>query len=243
MNRENSKGIFFGILGILTLVIAIMGATLAYFTASAVQGTTPIEVSAATVTISYIQGTILTANELVPSEESVVDWAYLNEGRDEADQCIDAKGYQVCSVFRFQVSNAKGKTDQSIIGTILTTTDVTAEGGQNTEFDNLSYTVYDVKTDGTKTKLNPNKTTFAKTGLTSQLFDNGRGEATSHQVPVLAGEVHSFEIVIWLNELANDPYNDPEGSGNQNHEQGLSYQGTVSVEVAGGSGMITGTTD
>ena len=77
MNQESGKGIIFGVLGILTLIIAIMGASLAYFTATAMD-TDPekIIVQAATVTISYDNGRNLEAKDLIPSSFAAAEWAY-----------------------------------------------------------------------------------------------------------------------------------------------------------------------
>ena len=241
MNQESGKGIIFGVLGILTLIIAIMGASLAYFTASAMSGEDPIEVTAATVTISYIQGQILRANELIPATSTVVDWAY-ERGTDEETgedlQCKDAKGYQVCSVFRFDASNELGRNDQRIIGSITTTTDLAALEQEN-EFRNLSYTVYTVSDNGERTKINPELTKMAQSGGKTQLFNNGSGDANANEVLIEAGAIKHFEIVVWLNEQATDIEND-KGEGNQDDEQGLSYTGLVEISISNASDKVTG---
>lgn len=243
MNQESGKGIIFGVLGILTLIIAIMGASLAYFTASAMSADEPIEVTAATVTISYIQGEILRANELIPATSTVVDWAYnrtdVDRETQESLQCKDNLGYQVCSVFRFDASNQAGRNDQRIIGTITTTTD-TASLGQENEFRNLSYTVYDVDDEGNRTKINPNLTKLAQFGGKTQLFNTGSGDSSANEFLVEAGSIHHFEIVVWLNEQSTDLEND-DGSGNQDDEQGLSYTGIVEIGISNASDKVTGT--
>jgi len=241
MNQENGKGIIFGVLGILTLIIAIMGASLAYFTASAMSGEDPIEVTAATVTISYIQGQILRANELIPATSTVVDWAYergVDEETQEDMQCKDAKGYEVCSVFRFDASNEAGRNDQRIIGSITTTTDLAALEQEN-EFRNLSYTVYTVSDNGDRTKINPELTKMAQSGGKTQLFNNGSGDAGANEVLIEAGSIKHFEIVVWLNEQATDLENDT-GEGNQDDEQGLSYTGLVEISISNASDKVTG---
>lgn len=263
MNQESGKGILFGILGILTLIIAIMGASLAYFTATAMD-TDPndIVVQAATVTISYLQGDILTATDLIPSSDKVVEWAY-KRGEEEVDgvgqvdqTCKDAKGYTVCSVFKFDVSNEAGKNDTAIVGTITTETEVN-NNKDGKEFDNLQYTVYEITKDeggnviGGPTKINYQNTTFEKkdqqnevTSIvgTTELFnhlvtDDG---LKANEVRIAAGEVKHFELVIWLNEVADDLEND-DGAGKQDFEQGLSYTGKIKVSVSGASDKITGT--
>jgi len=243
MNQESGKGIIFGVLGILTLIIAIMGASLAYFTANAMSGEEPIQVQAATVTISYIQGEILYANELIPATSNVVDWSYnrtaVDETTGESLQCKDNLGYQVCSVFRFDASNESGRNDQRIVGSITTTTDVAALG-QEKEFRNLSYTIYDVSEDGVRTKINPELTKLATAGGKTQLFNTGSGLEDANSFLVEAGSIHHFEIVVWLNEQSTDLEND-DGSGNQDDEQGLSYSGIVEIGISNASDKVTGT--
>ena len=249
MNQESGKGIIFGVLGILTLIIAIMGASLAYFTASAMSGDEPIEVTAATVTISYLQGEILTANELIPATSTVVDWAYnrtdVDEETQESLQCKDSLGYEVCSVFRFDASNEQGRNDQRITGSITTTTDLTTLG-QEKEFQNLSYTVYDVSYEGdevTRTKINPNLTKLLGFGQSTQLFNNGSGEDTANSILIEAGAIRHFEIVVWLNELSDEQPDteDNPTAGNQDFEQGLSYTGIVEIGISNASDKVTGT--
>ncbi len=257
MNQENGKGIIFGVLGILTLIIAIMGASLAYFTATAMD-TDPekIIVQAATVTISYEQGTILEAKDLIPASFDVAEWAY-NRGVEkdqetqieEDMQCKDDKGYTVCSVFRFNVSNEAGKNDSAIVGTIKTTTDA-SKNKDSREFDNLMYTIYEVEYDTSnvvtsRTEINKDKhITFGKvaddaTQLFSHALEPG-SDLKENEVKVPAGTKKYYELVIWLNEKSNDVTTD-EGTGNQDYEQGLSYEGTISVTVSGASDKITGT--
>ena len=95
MNQESGKGIIFGVLGILTLIIAIMGASLAYFTATAMD-TDPekIIVQAATVTISYDNGRNLEARDLIPTSFAAAEWAY-NRGieKDNAGRKLPALSF------------------------------------------------------------------------------------------------------------------------------------------------------
>lgn len=239
MERENSKGILFGVLGVMTLVIAILGASLAYFTAVDRSDENAVQVQAATVTITYVQGQVLQASDLIPATQTVVETAYAKSGEE---QCIDAKGQKVCSVFRFEAKNS-GEKNLDITGRILTTTQLSENGGedglQTREFDNLSYVVYDTTT-GEAAKVTTEKGTFAKFGGSTQLFVNG---SENNTVTVTSGASNKYEVLIWLNEVATpeqlaDPNNLIEGS--QNHEQGLKYAGTVEIAVHGASDKITG---
>lgn len=257
MNQENGKGIIFGVLGILTLIIAIMGASLAYFTATAMD-TDPEEivVQAATVTIAFENGSTLEAKDLIPATYDVVEWAYKRGmvenglGIEEDKQCIDDKGYKVCSVYRFSISNEAGKNDTAIAGTITTTTDA-ASTNEGKEFENLQYTLYEVETPdnwntiNNRTEINENHhTTFSKTaGTATQVFNHDvtDDELTANEYKVEAGVKKYFELVIWLNEKTTGDISSDNGEGNQDFEQGLYFSATINVSVSGASDKITGT--
>lgn len=238
MERENNKGILFGVLGIMTLVIAVLGASLAYFTAVD-RSEDEVQVQAATVTITYVQGKILQASNLIPATQTVVETAYAKSGEE---QCLDAKGQKVCSVWGFEALNS-GEKNLDITGKIITTTQLSENGGedglQTTEFENLSYIVYDTTT-GEPVKLTNEKVTFANHGSSTQLFVNGTENNT---VTVTSGSSNKYEVLIWLNEAASaEELADPNNltAGNQNHEQGLKYAGVVEIAVHGASDKITG---
>ena len=232
MERENGKGILFGVLGIMTLIIAILGASLAYFTATARSAENAVRVESATVAINYVQGQILQATDLIPATQAVAERAY---GQSGESQCLDSNNKKVCSVFSFETHN-NGEKDLEIVGKILTTTDITGE--QTTEFDNLSYIVYETTT-GAATPINTTKTTFANFGGSTELFNDG----TDNKVTVTSGSHNKYEVLIWLNELATSEQLQDETNmteGNQDHEQGLTYTGTVEITVSGTSDKITG---
>lgn len=254
MNQDNGKGIIFGVLGILTLIIAIMGASLAYFTATAKGTPDEVTVQATTVAISYTQGQNLVAEDLIPAEFSVVDWAYKRgvvqeDGLDVDKQCIDNQGYKVCGVYRFEVSNEYGTKDATIEGTITTETNV-EENEEQKEFENLMYTVYEVTKEESgnvisRTEINSgNHTKFGKVAGTSttQLFNRsltGGESLTANQVSVPAGQKKYYEVLIWLNEVSENVSTD-DGSGAQDFEQGLKYKGTLSIKLSGVGDKITG---
>lgn len=237
MDRENGKGILFGVLGVVTLIIAILGASLAYFTATSGKRDA-ISVKSAVVTITYTQGQSIIAGDLIPVEAAIAEKAYKKTG---ADQCKDDDGRAVCAVFAFSAYN-DGDSNEDIIGQIISTTDTscTPEEGQEScsvqEFDNLQYAVYQV-TGTSRTKVSAENTTFAKSGSATTLFNNSEAD---NKVRINSKETNTYEILIWLNELAEDVYDDPDNAGNQDYEQGLSYTGAVYVSVSGATDKITG---
>lgn len=221
--RENGKGILFGVLGIMTLIIAILGASLAYFTANSGSKKDAVEVQSATVTITYNEGDHINLKEesnLIPATEAVATAAYQ---RTDGNQCIDKNNKQVCAVYEFSVANNGDPLD--IIGTITTTTndsDVLAEKGieaQKNEFYNLSYKVYDVG----EQKFVSDKTAFGITGTSKNLFniqDTETGEY-SNSLTLGTGISKTYQLLIWLDDK-DEPQND---------EQGLRFSAQVKISV------------
>ena len=117
MENKNGKGIFYGVIGVATLIVAIIGATFAYFTATTASG-------------QYLTGTAATASLEVIVErltgysagEGVADATQakyvmvpqLDKGLSQAVRgsnvtgnkaCIDANGSLVCSIYKILVHN------------------------------------------------------------------------------------------------------------------------------------------
>ncbi len=159
INPNNNKSNTFNlVIGIATLLIAILGATFAYFSATARSAENDVTVKSAYVSISYDGGTEIKASNLIPSTltvaldkyqkevevynpevdgEIITDYdAYKSDEIYKSRRCVDAKGKEVCYVYQFSVSSD---------GTVGGTTDILASIQVNkNEFQNLSYILYEV---------------------------------------------------------------------------------------------------
>lgn len=305
-NEKNSSNTFNLIIGIATLLIAILGATFAYFSATAKSAENDVTVKSAYVSISYDGGTEIKASNLIPATQNVALKKYQKDVepynpetdgdiitdydvyRNEPDRkCVDALGKEVCYVYQFSIESdgAEGET-----------TDVIASIKINkNEFENLSYVLYEVKfkeendqiltdkygfgivdkenggynyikSDFSYTDSNPDNIDF--TDIKFDKFakpydikgDNDELLETVNPVACLFGyttdagekraddtsrckpysltnkEKHTYQLVIWLEE-----------TGFEQPEQGMTLEGTVSIEVSGGfdsgeysNGQITG---
>ena len=71
MEREDKRGIFFGVIGVLTLIVAIIGASLAYFSINTKSEDDAVIVQAATVQIVYDAGDEVAITELIPTSKAV----------------------------------------------------------------------------------------------------------------------------------------------------------------------------
>lgn len=306
-NRPNNKTNTFNlIIGIATLLIAILGATFAYFSATATSAENDVTVKSAYVSISYDGGTEIKASNLIPATQTVALHKYQKEVavydpekdgeiitdydtyRNELDRrCVDAKGKEVCYVYQFSI-----ESDGELGGT----TDILAAVKVNkNEFDNLSYVLYEVTFTENEGKVltdkygfgivneykyitsnfpyidtNPDNEDYTETKFDKfqkpfdEIGENEEFIRTVNPIACLFGyaEVpegteapavddtercepysienkikHTYQLVIWLEE-----------TGKEQPEQGLTFEGTVSIEVSGGfesgeyvSGEITGT--
>ena len=153
------------IVGIATLLIALFGATFAYFTATARSNEGEVTVKSAMLSINFERGTEVKAQNLIPSTQKValskyqkatvpftpteeegfvMDYDdYIEQGNGNElspyldRKCIDANGREVCYVFWFSVTSD---------GQLGEFTDVISYITVDTnEFKNLSYLVYEVE--------------------------------------------------------------------------------------------------
>ena len=100
MNENGGKGLFYGVIGVATLIVAIIGATFAWFTATAA-GDQKTTVKSGSLTINYTDSTTMVATNLKPATEAQVKAAYAN------DKCAHTGDVNesVCSVYQFTVTN------------------------------------------------------------------------------------------------------------------------------------------
>ena len=153
---NNKSNVFNIIIGIATLLIALLGATFAYFSATARSKDDDVNVKSAYVSISYDGGTEIKASHLIPATQTVAinkfqktvtkfglesdkTLEFIDEDEytnDTSRRCVDALGREVCYVYRFSISSDGDPAGQTGIS-----------GGiqiNKNEFTNLSYMLYEV---------------------------------------------------------------------------------------------------
>ena len=117
--ERKGQGIFYGVIGVATLIVAIIGATFAYFTATASNSTT-IAGNAASVGLTLSVEKVSHGDKgLVPQLETALSAAM--KGVDGAgtgsDSCIDGNGNTVCQVYKITVGNT-GTAEAKLTGTL-----------------------------------------------------------------------------------------------------------------------------
>ena len=260
-NSNKSRDIFMGVVAVATLIVAIVGATLAYFSITASSNEGAVNATAAIVSIEYNDGKQVTAqaNALIPADfESVVQDVYekkvlvntevFEDISKASNLCIDSNGREVCSVYRFTIYS---DVERQITATLNT---------ESNGFEHLRYAVYDVdnkewiKLDSEDTLSSGIKkcSNDDEDVVNCHNIEDGMKKYTPDAINSIFGiadingtlkkgtvdskneDGHAYDIVLYINETGT----------NQNIDQGKQYNGTINIEVDGGlngsNGNITG---
>lgn len=182
MENNNGRGIFYGVIGVATLVVAVIGATFAWFTASA--GTEGNEVTAGSKEADTLTFTAVTnlKDNLIPVDDT--DSRFPGFVGVDSSKCLDTNNNEICSVYQFTIGNT---------GTIAQQIGVTLVPATNT-FTNLWFAVYE-GSDFTKTPV------VAKT----QLATGASKVVLTELAQVLdAGGSKTYSLVLWIKEQGSD---------------------------------------
>ena len=232
--NENKKGsnTLYAILGVATLIVAIIGATFAYFSAAATPGegsdaitgqTDNDLASALSLSVDRVEFTETGANSdhLVPTDLTA-DEDGINAA--VAAKCVD-DGYTGCHIYKITASSSKTIANASVRLTSLT---VSA-----TDQDAWSYAIY--TNDGTSNNATSmvsggagDFVSFANTytGEGKTGFDMHGNTSLTANTPVY------YYLVIYLANI-NDQVQNPEETTNEYSGTGR-YDGSVSMDVLGG---------
>ena len=211
MNKEEKRGIFLGILGIVILLLAIVGASYAWFTARDRSKDNVVNVKAAEIQIVYVDGREMNVTGLIPGKENIVFETVRralagesNKNGEKYTLCKDDTGHTVCGVYNFELTN-NGSDNVSVMASIEPST--LKEG--EVKFTHLKYAIYDTTTDEVKgNKLNVGNITY-------NTFDI---LGSNYTVP--GGSTKKFRIIVWLDEVGED----------NNIDQGAIFKGRVTIK-------------
>ena len=205
MNENNGgKGLFYGVIGVATLIVAIIGATFAWFTATAA-GDQKTTVKSGSLTINYTDSTTMVATNLKPATEAQVKAAYANNNCAHTGDVNES----VCSVYQFTVTNTGSLyavLSASLSDFAITTaedrgvnTGVTGDTGEN------AVTTSEEVTEGKfKYAVVDTAPGTAGTFTGAALASASNINLTSNR---LAPGAHTTQyIVVWLDSSANNSY-------------------------------------
>ncbi|MDO5569631.1 MAG: hypothetical protein Q4G04_05960 [bacterium] len=214
MNEGNGsgKGLFYGVIGVATLIVAIIGATFAWFTATAGSDDDRTLVTTGTLTITYTDGDTLVADNLKPATAAQVSAAYaagdcVHVADAGADPAITDE--QVCSVYQFTVTNT-GTLTANLTGALSS---FAVNGAKNPRTEGLetAVTTAEETTNGyfkyAVTSTAPgNAVTLTGSALASATALN---PSTTTLAP--SGTVTNY-IVVWLDSAAGNSYQEVKAS-------------------------------
>lgn len=175
--EENRKGpgVFYAVVGVATLVVAIIGATFAYFSASTTNNTDVTGSTASRASLSMAITRVSdagTAANMIPMLT-----ADLQKGvtGTSSKSCVDANGNTVCQVYKITVTNGSADIGINVKGTMNL-----ASTGKNMK--------WEVLTDATTVK--------ADGAVVAQGTD---GVIVANQALAKSGS-QDFYLVVWLEE-------------------------------------------
>ena len=234
-NRNSGTGIFYGVIGVATLVVAIIGATFAFFSATAQSANDAVNVSSTAYGLDFADttGTNL-KTKMIPATEAIAKYAALEQtgtGNVAHNQCIDDNGREVCSVYQFTVSNSSSATlsGTSVTGGTINQVPQTVSFSikvATNEFTNLKYSIYEgVAASLTKSSTAVATGTFAAANSTTPV---SLGSASVTLGTTASDCFKTYTMVIWIDETNN---NQTEA------DAGKSFTAGVTFTTAGGTGV------
>ena len=226
MENKKGTGIFLGVVSVATLVVAIIGATFAYFSASTNSAEDAVNVEAYQFTVGMSMISLVeTKGKFIPLKPDTTvshatyntNMSYaLNVGTD-SKICIADDGFQVCELYEITFTNTS-KDSVTLDGVIKTTLNGVEE--KDPKFKNLKAQIVDENSG-----VYSLSTTHQAVSL--PVNANEPVALTSSSITVPAGESKLY-LVVWLNE-----------NGDQSDEMGAKYNGQIIFNSTAG-GQLTG---
>lgn len=245
MENSKGRGIFLGVVSVATLIVAIIGATFAWFSASVGSGENDVNLTA------YQFDAKLTVERVFPTAENAskkiipfVPDKVLREGQGDqtnnmnyalneaTNKCVDSSGYLVCSLYKITVTN-NGSDAIELDGTVTTMettptktgTTLTANGDLKAQIISYADGKYTYTHNLSKALALPNTV-------------NGSGKLIMDPATLTVGatpgaNTAELYVLVWLNDTTE----------NQSTMMGASYKGQFIFSAVGmGAGNeLTGT--
>ncbi len=255
--KKNGSGIFLGVVAVATLIVAIIGATFAYFSISLTSAEDAVNVTAyeyaVTLSMSRVYPAAGSNEELIPLDpDGDVDGATGTYTKNllyalnvASDRCVDVPGnnqpgHMVCALYKLEFENtsASAITFNGVVHTVSNTASATRSGA--TPFVNL--TLQELTGDINSLEL-PQGIGPVNIVATAAPASSSEGEQPTNTdisigtVTVPANStaegngVYEKYLVIYLNDEGED----------QSNEMGASYTGQLIYSSTGNSSRLTGT--
>lgn len=236
-DERRRNGIFLGIVGVATLIVAIIGASFAYFSAQAASANSAIDIQA------YEFNASLSMQELYQSDKGLIpvdptgtiqnatapNNTNLAYALNVAKKCEDDHNLRICALYEVTITNG-GSAALNLNGSIVTTANNASTRSGATAFQNLQYR------DVTASGEGENRT-YTIGSTATPLATTVGGSINIGTITVNPGTPVKKYILIYLNELMES--NEPQ---DQSNEMGATFQGQVVYASEGANtNRLTGT--
>lgn len=211
-NNRKGPGVFYAVVGVATLVVAIIGATFAYFSASATNN------AVITGTTSEAANLALEVKKLDTATGGLIPMYDNLAGKGVKNNCTDSNNNTVCHVYEIKLTNGKSPVD--INGTLSFTG--TAKN-----------IVYDITlADQAETKNLEALSTEISTTTTGVDFKTATAVAPAQLATsskFTENQTKYYYVTVWLQETGSPQEDDDAG-------QTTAYTGTVTFNAVGANG-------
>ena len=234
--EENRKGpgVFYAVVGVATLVVAIIGATFAYFSASAtndkvITGNTA-EAGGVELTITPVTTTgtnmlplnLMDNTKATDPASGAADQFADALGATKGASCKDSNGNNVCQVYSITVKNKSTTSTVQVRGTLNLASEAT----------NMKWQLLETGTSTARADF----ATVVDKGVTGNVTVGGNTGATGAAAASqnLAAEASAtYYVLVWLEET---------GAAQETADASKSFTGTVTFNAVDASGKTSGLT-
>ena len=187
-NKGNGRELFYIVITIAIFIVMAVGATFAFFTATASSGSADVGTRSATLSLEYISyGSAWARDDLIPADRVVSEYSVefqndttnvTNDEKEKKILCKDDGGNSICSIYEFQVHNP-ALSPQTITINLIT---------ENNGFANLKAMIYEVDIDNAETYNNiTSKGTAGNNGYGDPVFKANAEDTTEGAIQIKDG--------------------------------------------------------
>lgn len=238
MEEKKGQNTLYLVIGVATLVVAIIGATFAYFSAQAsstdkIQGGTNDVGASLTLNVNRVlldEDDSANSNDLVPAK---IDLTTDGIAKAVNNKCV-ADGYTGCHLYKIEA-----KSDQDLDAANLLLQSFTTVGVTDTEAWKFvvfkgTESVVEEKTTYTVTSLITDVSEGAEDFKNSDAIKTGTDGLSVHSAGMTANENYVYYLLVYLGD--NDKVQNPteDDSANAEYSATGTYSGSVILNAAGG---------